>query len=356
MFSGTVCIKRFALGFAAFFISLAPALAQDVAFTFSNELSSDIVNVGPGGTEFAGIEDEVIIEMTSERVDLGVDIIFGFDLSGGATLDKPRLYYSQDDFDWFAKFRPIGFLEFGLSEDYQFAGSYMYVEDDNVSGGKMGSGGLSVAFVGGGVMDALDGLKIAFTMPFSEFGEDNVFEEFAFGFGAEYAFGELFSVGAAVNSNVVEGERKVGAGASVAFFPIEGLSIYAGYSFRDGEGLMDVVGDHLVNASISYEADRFAVGADFLTNFGLGFDGAPSDYDLYAALYGEFNVMDPLLVFLTLTDQNTLGNEAEWALSVAPGVEFDTGRFGAFSLEVEVAFDQDGFNQVCFPLSWTYEF
>ena len=394
---GSVFARRLGLALCALLVALAPLAAQGLEFSFSNELSSDIVNVESDGAEFAGIEDEVIIDLESARVDLGIDMIFGLYYDSNYSSDyRNRLGYSVEDFDWYAAFRPLPFLEFGLSKDYEFAGSYMYVEDDNVGGGKMGSDGLSIAFIGGGLMPMLDGLKVAFTMPFSEFADEfslvyfetlsspNFFAEFKFGIGAEYSFGDLFTVGVAAKSyydndytsTSIDYRRQWAVSASAAVFPIDGLSLYLGYSFNDYEGLCDVYGKHLLNFSASYEADRFAVGVDFLTNFGahaygdnIGwtYAGIDSDYDIYAALYGEFRVMDPLLAFLTLTYQNafeetwTVGRTEytegpEWAFSFAPGVEFDTGRFGSISFEVEVGFDNGGFDYVCFPLSWTYEF
>ena len=400
---GSVFARRLGLALCALLVALAPLAAQGLEFSFSNELSSDIVNVESDGAEFAGIEDEVIIDLESARVDLGIDMIFGLYYDSNYSSDyRNRLGYSVEDFDWYAAFRPLPFLEFGLSKDYEFAGSYMYVEDDNVGGGKMGSDGLSIAFIGGGLMPMLDGLKVAFTMPFSYLGgtgdddgdsvlslfSDNFFKYFQFGIGAEYSFGDLFTVGVAAKSyydydytsTSIDPDyyrRQWAVSASAAVFPIDGLSLYLGYSFNDYEGLCDVYGKHLLNFSASYEADRFAVGVDFLTNFGahaygdnIGwtYAGIDSDYDIYAALYGEFRVMDPLLAFLTLAYQNAFEETetyagvdyaiepSEWAFSFAPGVEFDTGRFGTISFEVEVGFDNGGFDYVCFPLSWTYEF
>lgn len=330
-----------------FFGFFNPVFSQDMEIFFSNELSSDIVNIYDGDSEFAGISDEVILELTSARVDIGLDVVIDFDLNGGPDGDAAQISYNADDFDWFAAFRPADVFEIGFSTDNWLAGSYLVVEDDNVAGSKMGSDGLSVVYSG------IPGLKIGATVPFKEFGESNVFEEFVFGFGAEYAVGEILAVGAAVN-DILHDMRVVSV--SAGFFPAGGVEIYAGYSWQDFSGLCGVWGPHLLNASLAWSGGRFGAGADFLTNFGSeDKDAGESEFDLYAALYGEYRIAEPCLVKLTVSDQSCFGRMEDSVFAVTPGVEFGSG-IGDFSLEAEIAFSGSAFEHVCFPVSWTYEF
>lgn len=91
-----------------------PVFSQDMEIFFSNELSSDIVNIYDGDSEFAGISDEVILELTSARVDIGLDVVIDFDLNGGPDGDAAQISYNADDFDWFAAFRPADVFEIGF--------------------------------------------------------------------------------------------------------------------------------------------------------------------------------------------------------------------------------------------------
>lgn len=345
--------KKFVICLICVFSCSWLAFSQGFEVSASNELGSDLVYITDGDNKFAGIYDEIIIDVTSERVDAGLDVIAWYDNNGGKDGDSGRLFYSKEDFDWYAVLRPINDLNIGFSADNWLTGSYMFVEDDNVSGQKMGSDGLSFLYTG------LPNLCIGVTAPF-DLDENNNFDEFKFGFGAEYILSEAIVLGAAIN-DVSHDERIISF--SAGFFPISGLEVYAGYSYQDFEGLCDVWGTHLLNASLIYSFDRFAVGADFLTNFGTGDDddtakskSGVSEYDFYGALYGEYRIVDPILIYLTLADTAVFNRVGDGRFVVNPGVEYDTGRIGAFSVEVKLEYVEGKFSKVCFPVAWVYEF
>lgn len=370
-------IKKIAAVCVAALVLSGVVFAQGFAVSASNELGSDIWYVKDGDSEgrsdgFAGIYNEFIVDISSARVDAGLDVYAVFDTQGGDDGETGQLYYSVDDFDWYTVFRPLDVLDVAFSADYWFRGSYMFVEDDNVGSQKLGSEGLSLVFTG------LENLTIGITAPFG-WGSSasdytpNVFDEFVFGIGAEYIVNDMFVIGAAIHN--IAGSDEYGnfglwdtqsVAVSAAIYPLHGLEVRAGYGFQDYQGLLDVYGQHMLNASVLWVLnDRFQLAGDIITNFGTGEDddvldgpGVP-DYDLYAAIYGEFSLTDPFLIYLTLSDFATInrdGDKKDPKFCVNPGVEYDAGRIGTFSVEVMLEFVDGSLDQVYFPVAWVYEF
>ena len=370
-------IKKIAALCAAALVLSGVVFAQGFSVSASNELGSDVWYVMDGDSEgrndgFAGIYNEFIVDITSERIDAGLDVYAVFDTQGGVDGDSARLFYSSDDFDWYTLFRPLDVLDVAFSTDYWFRGSYMFVEDDNVGSQKLGSEGLSLVFTG------LPNLAIGLTAPFNVGSVDNdfignFFDEFVLGVGAEYIVNDMFVIGAAVHN--IAGSKDNGnfgfhdtqsVAVSAAIYPIYGLEIRAGYGFQDYQGLLNVYGTHLLNASVLWGiTDRIALSGDLITNFGTGEDddvkkgpGIP-DYDLYAAIRGDFRVTDPILAYVTLSDYMTINRDAEKndpKFCVNPGVEYDAGSIGSFAVEVMLEFVDGSLDQVYFPVKWVYEF
>lgn len=202
-----------AVAFAAASLLSVSAFAQTVEFT--NELSSDVTAIRKGKVynggedettkDFAGLEENVVATFTSEKVDAELDVTFILD-----DWNDRNFGFAWDDVSWFVEYRPVEMVALGFHEDVWLEGSYLPIYDDNVALGNLGSEGFTVA------VTPIEGLKLAVTVPFG--GEDNVnyftskdenndTVNLNIGFGAEYAFEEMFTIGAAV-SNVSDSDNR----------------------------------------------------------------------------------------------------------------------------------------------------
>ena len=70
---------------------------KNSVITFSNELGSDVVNVTKDKTTFAGFYDEVITDITSEKVDAGIDAALTLSADDDGIPDS--FSWSGEDFD-----------------------------------------------------------------------------------------------------------------------------------------------------------------------------------------------------------------------------------------------------------------
>src|SRR5574344_2861892 len=119
------------------------ATTQNASVSFTNEIGSDVVAVGKSKTMFAGMYDETIVDVTSEKVDAGIDanLVLGCDDDG-----KPVSFsWNKEDFDWYVTFRPVEMIALGFSRRVWADGSYLAVEDDNIGAGDMAGDGFSLA-------------------------------------------------------------------------------------------------------------------------------------------------------------------------------------------------------------------
>ncbi|MGN0728843.1 hypothetical protein [Treponema sp.] len=327
--------------------------------TFSNELGSDVVNITEDDTTFAGMYNELTAEMYSERVDVGVRAKFYLTTDEDGKPEAISLRDEDDeiDFDWFAAFRPVDMITLGLSTDFFTAGSYLVIEDDNLSKGALGSDGFTVAFTG------IEGLTLAATVPFG-FDETNWIDEditdddgktetrhFNIGFGAEYMFRDVISLGATFKDVCNSDDFTFGVYAGI--FPVEGLSIFAGYTTEDDDGLCDVSGDNLVNVSVLYEADSFSLAADYLT----------SDKMFYAAAKAAVSVKEIVEVSATGTlnafydkDDAEEAEAPEQLWCIKPAITFFPNERNEICIEADFAFTNDDFDSICFPVYWKYYF
>lgn len=330
-----------------------------ISISFSNELGSDVVSITEDDATFAGMYNEVTAEIYSERVDAGIRAKFYLKTDEDGEPEAVSLYDEDDglDFDWFVAFRPVDMITLGLSTDFYTAGSYLFVEDDNISNGALGSDGLTVAFTG------IEGLMFSATVPFG-FDQINWFNKdiendgdeketryFNIGFGAEYLFKDIVSVG--ITFKDICNSDDFAFGVYAGLFPVEGLSILAGYTTKDDDGLCGVSGDNLVNFSTLYESESFSVAADYLT----------SDKLFYAAAKASVPVTDVVEVSATGTlnayydngDAKEVG-EAEQVWCIKPAVTLYPNERNEISIETDFTFSNDGFESICFPVYWKYYF
>lgn len=70
---------------------------KNSVITFSNEFGSDVVNVTKDKTTFAGFYDEVITDITSEKVDAGIDAALTLSADDDGIPDS--FSWSGEDFD-----------------------------------------------------------------------------------------------------------------------------------------------------------------------------------------------------------------------------------------------------------------
>lgn len=371
-----------AVAFAAAALLSVSAFAQSVEFT--NELSSDVATIRKGKVyndgedettkDFAGLEENVVATFTSEKVDAELDVTFILD-----DWNDKNFGFAWDDVSWFVEYRPVEKIALGFHEDVWLEGSYLPIYDDNVALGNLGSEGFTVAAT------PIEGLKIAVTVPFGE-GDDGVnyftrkdeddeTVKLNIGFGAEYAFEEMFTVGAAV-SNVADSDNR-GFGVYAMLKPLaeQDFVIRAGYSYSKAEGEIteddEVVGKYyenkiddlsisedfgvfgksLFNVSVEYSLDALSFSAETLFNT----DDKNSDYDMYFAACVGYELSESLSADVTgkfLFDNSS--NGAEPVIGVNPNVAY---TFGSHTFSAGLNYETcDGDSFISIPLSWSYSF
>ncbi|HBP10159.1 MULTISPECIES: hypothetical protein [unclassified Treponema] len=371
-----------AVAFAAAALLSVSAFAQSVEFT--NELSSDVATIRKGKVynggedettkDFAGLEENVVATFTSEKVDAELDVTFILD-----DWNDKNFGFAWDDVSWFVEYRPVEKIALGFHEDVWLEGSYLPIYDDNVALGNLGSEGFTVAAT------PIEGLKIAVTVPFGE-GDDGVnyftrkdeddeTVKLNIGFGAEYAFEEMFTVGAAV-SNVADSDNR-GFGVYAMLKPLaeQDFVIRVGYSYSKAEGEIteddEVVGKYyenkiddlsisedfgvfgksLFNVSVEYSLDALSFSAETLFNT----DDKSSDYDMYFAACVGYELSESLSADVTgkfLFDNSS--NGAESVIGVNPNVAY---TFGNHTFSAGLNYETcDGDSFISIPLSWGYSF
>ena len=337
----------------------AAAESPTVSISFSNELGSDVVNITKNKTVFAGFYDEAKTDIVSEKVDAGIDAKFVMTTDENG---KPgSLSWNSEDSDWYLTFRPVQAASLGFSTDFFMEGSYLVIEDKNISGGRLGSDGFTAAFTG------VKNLIIAATVPFGYDSENNrnwfttTYTEadgtettryLNAGFGASYTFDDKGSVGAVIHD--VANNRTRGFGVYGSAHPAEGVAVYAGYAFNDTEGLCDVADtegadDSLVNASVSFKKSAFGCSADYITT-------VKDDALFYAAADFSYDVTDKITVELGGTVHAAYRSTADGMYVVKPAVTYTPGEIGEFKVESDIAFTGKEFDSIKFPVYWKYSF
>lgn len=335
---------------ASLFAFAAAAFAQEVSF--ENTVSSDVVNIEINGGEFegsfAGFENETVVEYSSDKLDLGLDILFG--IGTEKTLnDNGYLYIGQEDFaagysieDYFIEFRPVELLGIGFHKAYALAGSYLPVEDDNVAdAGNIGSDlGLFIR--------PIEGLVIAAGLDFTSlFGGDDDWANPYLNAGAEYEIADLLLIGASFR-NIINDGRSIGA--YVSFIGVEGLTINGGFTYNGS--IADVAGN-LASVGAAFEKDAISIGADAVIALGGDED---EDFDLYLGASFGYQISDPFAVSVAATFKSDFdADEDGWELGISPALTFtlnDNNEVGA-GADITIAGDS---TSLAFPVYWTYSF
>ena len=282
---------------------LAGSAFAETEFSFTNKVSSDIVNIaipkdGSGNTtEFAGIQNKTVVDFTSEKVDAGLDIRFFFNtvkstrpsdgtdyefgLFGGAThtdLDGNNTfgYFMKD---YYIEYRPVEILTIGFHDTVNTNGSYLPIWDDNAGTGNLGSD-LGI------VLRPIEGLRIAtgfdFISAIGSEANDPLGSNFIWNAGIDYTLEETFSVGFTARNMLTE-DRSFGFYGS--FEGVDGLVLTAGFGINEAD-VADLVSGNVLMLSAQYEDEDngWNTKAEMVTNF----KNENSDTDLYIAAAGEY--------------------------------------------------------------------
>lgn len=369
--------KNFKLLAALAMFGASVLWAQEFEFSFTNELSSDIVTIDNGETNFAGITENASIEFSSEKVDAYLEVEFTLGTGTGNDVSKTNhLNFAWTDLDYWLHFRPFKILTLAFHDDLWMDGSYLPLWDDNAPAGGLGSSGFTL------MVEPIEGLRIAATIPMDNLddglanflnGDEDEGEHkpFDLGFGAEYAFGELFSVGAKVGDLIDSDEIYFGVFAAIRPLKSDDLIIRAGYGHYEGEnGILEeldyseniaLAGKNIFNASVEWAMNDFALAAEIVcdTDFDDEYEDEDSDknkaYDMYIGVKFGYAITENFMVglggqcFLDFGEAN-----AKPVFGVEPSVGCAFGNH-EFSLAADLEFC-DGDIFVKFPISWTYSF
>ena len=342
----------------------------DSEFSFTNKVSSDIVNIAKEGdsdtdSTFAGIKNKTTFEFTSDKVDAMVELVFwsvkapeddnnDYFLLGASASEGAEAGY--DFGDTFVEVRPFDFLGFEFHEKMWTSGSYFPIWDDNASAGNIGSDL-------GAIISPVEGLKIAAGCDFgSLFGKGDY--KPVVNFGAEYA-NEVFALGAAVRNIADESVNPVSTvdgiqfGVYGSFLKAEGLVLNAGFGYNTSvEPDVAAAGGGFINGNVfsltgTYEKEAFHSALDFATNFA---DSDDMEYDFYLALSAGYNVLESLSLdcaFATALDAESDSDKKRDArFQVNPTLTYTLGNH-EFSAGVNVFFGED-YTNVNFPVYWKY--
>ena len=350
-------------------LSLACGFAfADSEFSFSNKVSSDIVDIIKVGdedtkNEFAGIKNKSVFEFSSDKVDAMVELVFWSTKEKG-TDDKDvfALGHTEDgtagyDFgDTFIEVRPFDMVGFEFHEKMWLAGSYFPMWDDNVTAGNIGSDF-------GTVIRPIEGLTIGAGLDFVSVFNDKDYKPFV-NFGAEYT-NDVFALGAAVRNVADNSESELNDADGISFgvygslLKVEGLVLNAGFGYNATvEPDVTKVGGSSVHGNLvtltgTYEKDAFHSALEFATNFGKSDDLI---YDYYIAATAGYNVIEALSVdcaFATALDtESDSEKKVDARYHVNPSVTYTIGNH-ELSAGVNVFFGED-YTDVNFPVYWKY--
>lgn len=309
-------------------LSLAAAVfAQEAAISFENTISSDVVSVSEGDSEFAGITEQITAEFESEKLDAGISLITEFNKN-----EDNHFGLTAYEIDTaYVEFKPVDILGIAFNREIFTAGSYLPVADDNVGNGNIGSD-LSLILRPSENLSVAAGLKIPSVFADTE-------EKVDLDAGIDYTT-DLFSVGATLRSPV----NNLGFGVFGSYTGIDNLTLNLGFSYNDD--FCDVAGN-LLTLGAAYEVSIFTIGFDFVSNFGN--DGN----DLYTALALEAGITDNIIV------ETQAALNMDFEDSKATQVIAEVGGayvIGDHKIRVGIAIDFSDSIGFSFPVYYKYSF
>lgn len=347
--------------------------AQEFELSFTNELSSGVVRIDKiweDETNFAGIVEKPTVEFSSEKVDAYLKLEFTFGTGkGNETSETDHLNFAWTDLDYWLRFRPFEIITLVFHDDLWMSGSYLPLWDDNAPAGGLGSSGFTL------MVEPLEGLRIAATIPMDNLDdglanflngkdEDGEHKPFDFGLGAEYDFGELFSVGAKAGDIIDRDNIYFGVFAAVRPFKSDDLIIRAGYGHYEGKdvGVLEeldyskniaLAGKNIFNASLEWILNDFAIAAEIVGD--ADFDDEDSIYDMYIGVKAVYTFAENFVAGLGGQCFLDFGEtDAKPVFGIEPSLGCAFGNH-EFSLAADFEFC-DGNLFVKFPISWIYLF
>lgn len=224
---------------------------------FKNRTSTGIVKIDTTNntTEFAGLYNNTSVELLSGKVDCGIDATFGLI----KPIAKPIQFTDMTINDWYIEFRPFEKFTFALNDRIYTHGSYLPVLGTNIDNGNIGSDIVVV-------WRPIQGMRIGFGYDIpSFFGQDNDGNEAhpVFNFGADYTYGNKFSVGFSIRDLI----NNIGVGIYGEVLAVDNLYVTYGYAYNNGSAdYYGVSGTHLISLGTTYKYKKATFGLDFLTN------------------------------------------------------------------------------------------
>jgi hypothetical protein len=328
----------------AFAVMAAATLgfADEAKVSFNNKVSSDIVGItipkeGDTTAEFAGIKDTVKAEFTSEKVDAAVKLTFTFNTATNSDDSVYAGLFGYTINDYYIEFRPVDMFTIGWHDTISTDGSYLPIEDDNLSNGNLGSD-----FVG--VIRPIEGLRIAAGLDFdSLFGkkDDDSNKGPKINIGADYV-ADGFSLGVTLRNPI----NNIGYGAFASLSAVENLWADIGFSYNDS--FKDVSGN-LLSLGATYDVGICSLAFDFVTNFGK----EESAEDLYVGLSAGFGVTDALTLGAMTQAEFDFNTSDSQDVLVEASAEYVVGK-NTFSAAVDVEFTATA-TAVSFPVYWKYK-
>lgn len=99
-------MKKTVLTILASMAVASSMFAGEFKLSFENKISSDVVSISEGNTEFTGIKEQVTAEIETEKVDAGVSLITNLNKTDDGTIG-----FTEYEFDKaYVEFRPVKFL------------------------------------------------------------------------------------------------------------------------------------------------------------------------------------------------------------------------------------------------------
>ena len=331
--------------------------------SFENKLYSPLIDVyvSDDGTSaiFPYLYEQMKVNVESEYVDLEVQGRVYLNPTGTVfkSIDATSLWnglmYDPDKTYFDINFKPGYGIELGLHHSITIPGSYLVIEDDYVAIGDIGCDGFTLGYTG------VPGLHLA-----ASFDVDNLFlaitapgsAEYVFntGFGGWYEFKKddsedpFLTIGAAFEYSRGN-DSAYRAGAYISCAPVDGLNIYAGYTYNTPDDDLFIPDSEwgAVNFSLSYENSGFYCAVDYNSSL---LDA------MYAGLLLGYNINDNWAVEVTTTTETCYSDFGNGVFCVNPWAIWSINENHELSFGPEFYFGDGNFTDFTFPVKWIYKF
>jgi len=322
-------MKKMVLGAVAALTLAGAAFAGEVTVEFENKISSDVVTIKDGNSEFAGIKEQVTAELSTEKVDVGVSLITYFNKD-----DNDNFGLTEYEFDKaYVELKPVDWLGITFNRKVFTEGSYLTIWDDNIANGDIGSNlGLFVRPV--------ENLTIGAGVNVPSVFANEAENKFDFTAGVDYTT-DVFSVGVTLRNPV----NNLGFGIFGSYKGVEGLTVNVGFAYNDE--FAEHKGN-LITLGAVYEFSIFALALDHVTTL-----GKENSY-MYSALCLETAVTENWIIETQLTTNLNLSDSKAAEFIPELGAAYVNGNHKIRAgVAVTIA---DETAAVSFPVYYKYSF